>query len=78
MHQIAARNAIRAVLTEVFSELIDTSEGCAKIERSVQGIMKSIDESGLRFVDSLENESRLSDFSGLDVSAPRHLLKLEY
>ena len=78
MHQIAARNAIRAVLTELFPELIDTTEGCDKIERSVRGIMKSIDKSGLRFVESLEDESRPSDFSGRDMSAPRHLLELKY
>ena len=78
MHQIAARNAIRAALTQFFPELIDTSEGCAKIERSVWGIMKSINESDLRFVASLENETRLSDFNGRDVSVPRHLLRLEY
>ena len=46
MHQLAARNAIRAVLTEVFKELLDTTEGCEKIERAVRGIMKSIDEFG--------------------------------
>jgi len=44
----------------------------------VWGIMKSINESDLRFVASLENETRLSDFNGRDVSVPRHLLRLEY
>ena len=63
MHQIAAREAIRPVLTRLFPELVDTVEGRAKIERSVWDILKSIDESGLRFVDSLEQESRLSGFN---------------
>jgi len=78
VHQIAARNAIRSSLTQFFPELIDTAEGCAKIEKSVWGIMKSIDESNLRFVASLEDQARLSDFIGRDVSAPRHLLRLEH
>ena len=78
MHQVAAGNAIRAVLTEVFKDLLDTTEGCEKIERSVRGIMKSIDELGLRFVKSLESESLSSDFSEHDASAVRHLLELKY
>ncbi len=77
MHQIAARNAIRSALTQFFPELIDTTEGCAKIERSVWGIMKSINESNLRFVASPEDETRLLDFDGRDVPVPRHLLRLE-
>jgi hypothetical protein len=63
VHQIAACAAIRPVLMQLFPELVDTIEGRAKIERSVWDIMKSIDEEGLRFVDSKENESRLSDFN---------------
>jgi hypothetical protein len=48
---------------QLLPELVDTIEGRAKIERSVWEIMKSIDEKGLRFVDSKEHESRLSDFN---------------
>ena len=70
MHQIAARNAIRPVLTQLFPELVDTIERHAKIEKLVWGIVKSIDESGLRFVDYLEKESQLSDLNCGDVSVP--------
>ena len=62
----------------MFEELLATTEGCEKIGRSVRGIMKSIDELGLRFVKSLESESLSSDFSEHDASAVRHLLELKY
>jgi hypothetical protein len=63
MHQIAACTAIRPVLMKLFPELVDTIEGRAKIERTVWDIVKSIDEEGLRFVDSQESESRPSEFN---------------
>ena len=63
MHQIAACTAIRPVLMKLFPDLVDTIEGRAKIERSVWDIVRSIDQEGLRFVDSKEKESRLSDFN---------------
>ena len=67
-----------AALTQSFPELIDTTEGCAKDREIGVGIVKSIIKSDLRFVASPEDETRLSDFDGRDVSVPRHLLRLEY
>ena len=70
MHQIAARNAIRPVLAQLFPELADTIERHAKIENLVWAITKSIHDSGLRFVDTSDHESRSALFNYADVAAP--------
>ncbi len=65
MHAIAARTAIRPVLTKLHPNLVQTVEGRAKIERMVWDIMKSIDQEGLR----LEARKRIDLLPGLQSNA---------